>query len=128
MDTIGDMIIRIKNASQARKESVVIPYSKYLHAIANVLETEGFVGSVTRKGKKVKKVLEIGLKYENKKPRIVGVERLSKLSRRLYFGVADIKPVKRGFGRLVLSTPKGILTGKQAKKENVGGEALFKIW
>ena len=73
-------------------------------------------------------MLEVELIYADKKPRITEVERVSKQSRRVYFGIKDIHSVKNGSGLLVLSTPKGILSGKEARKEQVGGEALFKIW
>ncbi len=73
-------------------------------------------------------LLEISLVYVDKKPKIAEVERISKQSRRVYFGLKDIHSVRNGSGLLILSTPKGILSGKQARKEQVGGEALFKIW
>jgi small subunit ribosomal protein S8 len=128
MDAISDLIIRIKNASAAEKSSVVISYSKLKEAILNTLEKEGFVKSVTKKGKKIHKTIEVGLVYDEYGPRVKGVERVSKLSKRLYGGVKDIKSVKQGHGILVLSTPKGILTDAEARKQNVGGELLFKMW
>lgn len=127
-DTIADMIIRIKNAGAAQKPSVLVSYSKMKLAIAELLKREGYVKEVSKKGKKISKFIDIGLIYEGKQPKIKGVERISKFSRRIYKGVKDIKPVKHGYGITVLTTPKGILTDKDAKKENVGGEALFKIW
>ena len=81
-----------------------------------------------RKGKKINKFLEIRLIYENGRPKIAGVERVSRLSRRMYYGVRDIRPVVSGYGSLVLTTTKGILNDAEARKERVGGEALFKIW
>ncbi len=128
MDRIADMLITIKNAGIAGHETVTVPYSKLKHSIAAVLEKEGFVKGVAKKTKKNHPVLEIGIEYKNSKPRIHDLVRVSKPSRRLYYGVKDIRPVKNGHGLLVLSTPKGILTDKEAKKELVGGEALFKIW
>ena len=114
--------------ADAGKSGVSVPYSKMKHSIADVLAREGFVKSVAKKGKKVNKFLEIGLMYEGDAPRVRGVERVSKFSRRVYQKSRDIRPVKSGYGLLVLTTPRGILTDKEAKKENVGGEALFKIW
>lgn len=122
------MLIALKNAGNAGHESVTVPYSKLKHAIATCLEKEGYVQSVAKKAKKGHPVLEMTLEYKEGKPRVTDLERVSKPSRRLYMGVKDIRPVKNGFGLLVLSTPKGILTDKEAKKELVGGEALFKIW
>jgi small subunit ribosomal protein S8 len=127
-DPISDLIIRIKNGSTAGKDTVSVSYSKVKDAIAQVLQKEGFLKSVEKKGKTVTSSLEVGLVYEDTKPKVQGVERVSKLSKRVYVGSADIKPVRNGFGRLIISTPKGILTDAQARKQKVGGEALFKIW
>ena len=129
MDPIADMIIRIKNASNTGKKTVSFPYSNMKMSVADVLHKEGFIGPVAKKGKKEGgKVIEVELLYTDKAPRVRGTQRLSKNSRRMYLGSRDIRPVKRGFGRLILSTPKGILTGKEARKEGIGGEALFSIW
>lgn len=127
-DKIADMIIRIKNAGVASKPSVLVSYSKMKMEIAELLKKEGYVKEVSKKGKKVTKFIDIALVYENGKPKIKGVDRLSKFSRRVYKKVKEIKPIKYGYGMTVLTTPRGILTDKEAKKENVGGEALFKIW
>ncbi|OIO33010.1 MAG: 30S ribosomal protein S8 [Candidatus Yonathbacteria bacterium CG_4_10_14_3_um_filter_47_65] len=127
-DKIADMVIRIKNAGDAGHETVVVPYSKLRFAIASLLLKNGYISSVMKKGKKVKRSMELGISYEEGKARVRGVKRISKLSARKYYGVGDIKPVKGGYGKLVLSTPKGILTGEEAKKEHVGGEALFQVW
>ena len=118
----------MKNGSLAGKESVSFPYSKIKNAIAECLKKEGYVSSVSKKVKKDQPVLEIGLSYTDEKPKITEVERISKQSRRVYFGMRDIHRVRNGSGLLVLSTPKGILSGKDARKEQVGGEALFRIW
>ncbi len=128
MDAIADLIVRIKNASDAEKSSVTISYSKLKAAILELLEKEGFVKSVTKKGKKIHKSIEVGLVYDEYGPRVKGVERVSKLSKRLYAGVHDLRSVKQGHGILVLTTPKGIMTDAQARKEKVGGEMLFKMW
>ena len=128
MDSISNMLIVMKNGSLAHKESVAVPYSNVKNAIAECLKKEGYVGSIAKKVKKTQPVLEITLVYADKKPQINQVERISKQSRRVYFGVKDIHSVRNGNGLLVLSTPKGILSGKEAKKEQVGGEALFRTW
>lgn len=127
-DAIGDMLSQIRNAGAVKKASVVLPYSKLRFAVANALAKEGYVGSVLKKGKKVVKLLEINLVYVNGKHRVSGTTRLSKPSRRMYYGVDDIKAVRQGYGTLMLSTPEGIMSGTEAKKKKVGGEALFKIW
>jgi small subunit ribosomal protein S8 len=128
MDAIADLIVRIKNASDAEKETVTVSYSKIKAAILEVLEKEGFVKSIAKRGKKIHKSIEIGLMYDEHGPRVNGVERISKLSKRMYSGAADLKPVKQGHGVLLLTTPKGIMTDYDARKQKVGGELLFKIW
>ncbi len=127
-DGISDLIVSLKNASAIRKEIVVAPYSKLKADILDVLVKEGFVDSYQTKGKKVIKGLEINLKYDGKQSIIRGAERVSKFSKRIYVGVDGIRSVKNGTGILVLTTPKGILTDRQARKEKVGGEVLFKMW
>ncbi|MFC1802291.1 30S ribosomal protein S8 [Patescibacteria group bacterium] len=128
-DKVSELIISIKNAGSVGKEFAVVPYSKLKFEIANILRKEGYIGSVNKKGKKVKKVLEIGLVYgKDGKHKVNDVKRISKLSKRVYLGFKDIKPVRYGQGALILSTPKGILTDKKARKEKVGGEALFEIF
>lgn len=128
-DPVGDFIIRIKNASAVKKDVVVSPHSKLRFAIAETLQKIGYIKSVNKKGKKVQKTIEVELQYNKDNESLIhGVERVSKPGRRLYYGAKEIYPVKYGKGSLILSTPKGILTDKEARKEKVGGEALFKIW
>jgi small subunit ribosomal protein S8 len=122
------MLIVMKNGNLAGKESVSVPYSKMKNAIGECLKKEGYVTEVSKKTKKGFPVLEVSLNYIDKKPKITQVERISKQSRRVYLGMKDIHTVRSGSGLLVLSTPKGILSGKEARKEQVGGEALFRIW
>lgn len=102
-----------------------MPFSRIKHSIANILEKEGYVKGVeqTKAG-----ALSVTLLYKNGRPAITGAKRISKPSRRMYMSVHDIKPVKRGYGLLVLSTPAGVLSGKDAHQQRVGGEALFEIW
>lgn len=127
-DPISDFITRIKNASDARKEIVSVPYSSLKENIAHALIKGGYINSVTVNGKQVSKTLDISINYINKSPRINGVQRISKPSRRIYQGSKDIRMFKSGFGNTVLSTPAGILLDADAKKQKVGGEVLFKIW
>jgi small subunit ribosomal protein S8 len=128
MDAIANLIIMLKNAGNAGKDSITVPFSNMTMSIAETLAKHGYVKSVSKKGKKVIKSIEVEVAYEGAEPKIKGVERISKLSRRMYKGAKDIKPFRHGFGNIIYSTPKGILTDKEAKKENVGGEILFKIW
>ena len=128
MDQIANMINTIKNANRVEHELVTISYSKLKLAITDCLLKQGYIKSVTKKSKNGFPVLEIGLSYVDGEPKIKGVERVSKSSCRIYTNVKDIRPFKHGYGSMVLSTPKGILTEKEARKEMVGGEVLFKIW
>ncbi len=127
-DPIGDMINRIKNAQLVLKEKVVFPYSKLKYEISEILQKEGWVGKVIVKGKIPSKVIEIDLKYENKKPIISKVKRISTPGRRIYRSCNEIKKVKEGAGISVISTSKGLMTGKEARKQKQGGELLFEIW
>ena len=128
-DPIADMLVRIKNANAVDHKTVNIPYSNIKFAIATTLEKQGYIGSVSKKGRKITKIIELELVYiDHKTAKIKGLKRISKPSRRVYFRAKDIKPVLNGAGTLILSTPKGIMTGENAKKNLVGGEVLFKIW
>jgi len=128
MDPIANMLIQIKNAGMAGKPSVLVPYSEIKYAIAQKLIGEGYIVSTDLKEKKGKRYIEITLKYTGRTARIANVKRVSKPSRRIYMRVKDIQPVRQGYGILVLSTPKGILTDTEARKEHVGGEALFEVY
>lgn len=128
-DPVGDFIVRLTNAGAVEHEVVSLPYSKLKHAIAEKLVEAGYLSSVEKHGKKVKKTLDVGLKYDtNGRHSINGVKRVSKPGRRMYTGAANIHPVKFGKGKMILSTPAGILTGEEARAKNVGGEQLFIIW
>jgi len=127
-DPVSDLIIRIKNASDAKKPHVAVMYSKFAENVAFALKKAGYIASVEKKGKLFDRELEIGLVYFGSGPRIHGVERISKPSRRLYQKSEDIRMYRSGFGNTFLSTPKGVLVDQEAKKFNVGGEVLFKIW
>ena len=127
MDKIGDMLVTIKNAGNAGKKTVHIPYSGYKMNIARALFQAGYIKSYSQTDTSKGSVLEIDLVYKDNKPKISQVKRISKPSRRLYTNVKGITSVKQGQGSVFLSTPKGILTGEEAKKEQVGGEILFEI-
>lgn len=122
------MLISLKNGGVVGKETVMVPFSKLTGEIAKTLFNAGYIASYAKKSRAKGDVLELGVSYIDAKPKIHDVKRVSKSSRRVYIGVQDVKSVKNGRGLLVLSTPKGILTGDQARKEHVGGEALFEIW
>lgn len=127
MDPIADMLIRVKNSAVVGKNAVEIPYSKIKFSIAKLLESQGVLEDVSRQGRKTKKLIKAKIAYNaNGEPRFSFVKRVSKPSRRVY---VDVRNLKRGsgLGFRVLSTPRGILLEKDAKKNNVGGEVLFEI-
>jgi small subunit ribosomal protein S8 len=128
-DPIANMLVSMKNASRVSKDRVVVPFSSLKYAIAQCLKDNGYIVEVSKKTQKKNiPVIEIELAYPEGASKIHDVTRMSKPSRRVYMGIQDLHPVKNGHGMVVLSTPKGIMSDKQAKKEQVGGEALFMIW
>lgn len=122
-DTIADMLIRIKNGYLARKDMVIVPLSKTNEKLSRILVAEGFL-----KEAKVKKDLELFLKYAGKSPAIVDVRRISKPGLRVYAPSQKIPRVKLGYGITIVSTSSGLMTGKQAKKKNLGGEVICQVW
>ena len=128
MDTISNFIIKLKNAGDAGLESVSVPFSKLKLSICSVLKKEGFINDFTEKSEKGKPVIAIELKVENRNARIQGVKRISKPSKRVYRRTNEIRAVKNGYGALILSTSHGVMTGREAKAQKLGGEALFTIW
>ena len=128
MDPISDMFIQIKNAGRVGHETVELRYSKFKHEIAKALERAGLIKGIDRKGKRVKKTLEIMLgKSDETHPLISDVQLLSKPSRRLYTPYARIQKSRRG-GVVLLSTPKGVLSGDEARKGKVGGQLIAELW
>ena len=127
-DPISNMLISLKNASMVGKSNVSVPHSNLRLAIATVLAENGFLTSITKRGKKVKRTLDLALAYNGTAPKINDVKRISKPSKRIYKSYKVLRPVKQGLGLEILSTPAGIMTGKQAKAAKVGGESLFMIW
>lgn len=125
-DPVSNLIIRIKNASSAKKALVAVPHTKLVENIAHALKKTGYISSVQKN--KDTYELELGIVYFDGNPRINGVERISKSSRRVYQKAGDIRVFRSGFGNTFLSTPKGIMVDMDAKKLKVGGEVLFKIW
>ena len=127
-DRVGDFIIRLKNAGAIGNTVVKAPYSKHIEAIANKLKDLGFVERVEAT-KETPRTLEVTLSYDaNGKHKINGVKRVSKPGRRLYVASTDAHSVKNGLGAAIISTPRGILADKEARKVRAGGEALFEIW
>ena len=127
-DPIADMLTRIRNANTARHFSVDVPCSKVKEAIAKILVDEGFVAAYEIVGEDNKKAIRLTLKYENKTRVLQGLKRISKPGLRIYANTEELPRVLNGLGIAVISTSKGIVTDKVARKENVGGEVLAYIW
>lgn len=125
-DPVADMLTRLRNAQAARKQNVLIPHSKLLWQIALLLKELGFLGEVVVRGRKINRVIKTYLIEESNRPRISGVKRISKPGRRIWSGSKRVFPLHGGF--VIFSTSQGILTHKEARKRNVGGEILFEIW
>lgn len=127
-DPIADMLIQIKNAALARKRNVELPFSKLKFAVAITLKKVGYLESVERIGEHPKEKLSIALAYQDEQTMLTDVKRKSKPGLRLYVGRDKIPTVVGGMGVAILSTPKGVMTGKEAKKQGIGGELLCEIW
>ena len=129
-DTIADMLTRIRNASSAKHDSVDIPASNMKKAIAQILVDEGYVKNyqVIEDGKQG--TIRVALKYQgaSKTPVIMGIRRVSKPGLRIYSSSEDMPKVMKGIGTAIVSTSKGVMTDKKARKENVGGEVLAFVW
>lgn len=128
-DPVADLLTRIRNASAARHRRVVLPSSNVKVAIAKILTQEGFIAGYNVTDDQPQANLVLGLKYTGKaRPVITDLERVSKPGRRVYVGYRDIPWVRSGLGISIVSTPKGVMTGRQARKEQVGGELLCNVW
>ena len=128
-DPIADMLTRLRNAGSSHHAGCSIPTSKVKKAIADVLKVEGYITGYSVEGEGIETALQIDLKYlKNRKPVIAGLKRVSKPSRRVYVGAKQIPRVMGGLGTVILSTPQGIMSGRQARKQNVGGEVLAYVW
>jgi len=128
-DPIADMLTRIRNAIMARHDFVLIPSSKTKMAIAHILKEEGFIGDYEILRGKPHRVVKLYLKYDDKnQPLISGLERVSKPGLRVYTGQKEIPRLYGGLGVAIISTPKGVITGKQAWRQGIGGEILCYVW
>lgn len=128
-DPIADMLTRIRNANAMRYKEVEVPSSKVKVEIAKILKEEGFISDYKIKKNNVQDIIVIGLKYGEKKERVItGLKRISKPGLRVYAKSEEIPRVLNGLGIAIISTSKGIMTGKNAKASNLGGEVLAYIW
>jgi small subunit ribosomal protein S8 len=128
-DTIGDMLTRIRNAGKARFDKVDIPASRMKISLARIFKDEGFIKNYKVIKDNKQGILRVYLKYDNQsQPMIHRVERVSKPSRRVYAGCEELPKVQGGLGLAVISTSKGVMTDRQARKLGVGGEVLCQVW
>jgi small subunit ribosomal protein S8 len=127
-DPIADMLTRIRNAAAARKSELVLPYSKFKESLAKLLQKEGFVSTVAEVPGRYK-MLQINLKYSTDGDSVIaGIKRVSKPGQRIYLPVDKIPRTNSGYGITVVSTPKGLLTDREARKTRVGGEVVCQVW
>ncbi len=127
-DPIADMINRIKNAQAVSKTTVKIPYSVLKYEIAKILKNEGWIEKIEKKGKVPKKIIEIELKYQDGRSAIIGLKRVSSPGQKIYLPTTKIRRVRNGMGMAIISTPKGLMSDKNARRQKHGGEVLFEIW
>jgi small subunit ribosomal protein S8 len=130
MDPIADMICSINNAQAVGKKQVIFyPYSDFKYAFLELLRNEGFIDNVEKKGRLSKRKIVVDLKYtEDGKPKITKIRKISKQGQRIYSTYKELKPVKSGYGVSILTTSKGLLTNKEARKNKIGGEIICEVW
>ena len=128
-DPIADMLTRIRNANQNRAKNVSMPSSKMKETIASILKEEGYIADYSIEKNDVQNILTLTLKYSQNKERVItGLKRISKPGLRVYAKAENIPRVLNGLGIAIMSTPKGVMTDKLARKNNVGGEVIAYIW
>ena len=128
-DPVADMLTRLRNANSAYHDTVSMPYSKLKARIAEILKAEGYIADVKVEDAKVGKTLTLVLKYGPSRERsIAGVRRISKPGLRKYTGAADMPRVRGGLGTAIISTSHGVMTDRDARKHNVGGEIIAYVW
>jgi small subunit ribosomal protein S8 len=127
-DPIADFLTRLRNASMSGQAEILAPYSKIKAEIARILKQEGYISDFELESTGDHPRLKVVTKFVNRAPAITGLKRVSKPGLRKYVGAQEVPRVLGGLGISILSTPKGVLSGREAKKENVGGELLAYVW
>jgi len=122
------MLTKIRNAQAVLHPTVSITFSTLKYEIAKILERYGFIEKVEKKGKGVKKTLDVCLRYTDKMPAISGLKKISKPGQRIYSGFQRISNIKKSSGILIVSTPKGLMTDNEARKKKLGGEIICEVW
>lgn len=126
-DPISDMLTRIRNASQALLPTIQLPHSRLKESVAGILKKEGYIADVSVEGTAVK-TLKLKLKYQGRKGVIEGLRRVSRPGLRRYVGAGEMPRVRGGLGTAIVSTSQGVMSGQQARKNNLGGELLCYVW
>lgn len=128
-DHLANFVVSIKNASAARKRAVETPHSNLIEAVAAVLKKEGRIDSYEVKGEagKARRLVAV-LRYNEDGPAVSEAAKVSRFSRRVYKGAKELRPLRQGYGLRILTTPKGVMTDREARRQNVGGEVLCEIW
>jgi small subunit ribosomal protein S8 len=128
-DPISDLLTRIRNAGQAGHERVLIPHSRLKEAIVKLMVDEGFVADFDVRAKGVERWLEVGIRYDRDSKAIIrGLQRVSKPSRRIYVRRDEVPYVRNGLGLAILTTPQGVISDRDARREGVGGEVICYVW
>lgn len=128
-DPIADMLTRIRNGYLVKKKTVETPYSKIIQKIAEILVREKFLAKIEIQGKSpVEKKIVLHLKYQDKKPALTGIKRISKPGLRIYTKTDKIPSVRLGVGITIISTPAGLMTDREARKKKLGGEIICQVW
>jgi small subunit ribosomal protein S8 len=128
-DPIADMLTRVRNAAQARHAAVDVPFSKVKLAIAKILEQEGYISGLEVIDQSNRKTLRLSLRYDGqRRPAVSGLRRVSRPGLRVYAGMHDLPRVLGGLGTIVVSTNRGIMTGREARRRHLGGELIAEIW
>lgn len=128
MDPISDMLTSIRNAQAVGHPTVSIPFSNLKFEIAKILEREKLVEKIEKKGRKARRFIELTLKYIEKQPATSSLKRISKPGQRIYKNFREIRPVKGGYGLAIISTSRGLMTDKEARRQRLGGEVICEIW
>jgi len=128
-DPISDMLTRVRNANAIRRRTVDVPYSRVKHGIADVLKREGFINDILKIDAGARSTLRLTLRYGQEGERVIrGIDRVSSPGRRVYSGAADVGSFRAGQGIYVLSTDRGVVSDREARKNNAGGEVLCRVW
>jgi small subunit ribosomal protein S8 len=122
------MLTRIRNSHLAGKRRLKVPFAKFDYEVAEALVKKGYLESAEKKGRSVKKIIDISLKYEGDNSKLNGIRLVSVPSKRVYNGYKDLRQSKQGYGDYFVTTPQGIMTVREARKAKLGGEVLFEIW